>query len=390
MIISEIKLNNANGLIDAEAMLQWEDSNHPPFRFFVQTHEANGDFLHADANAFLIGTFLSAWIEGEKRIKVEENICPLLLDHLQGAMMMLHSWYPSELGPFPQIEATGGFRPRLSVSRGAVSLMSGGIDSLCLLRSNHLNYHEQHPARIKAVMPVTMIEQKAKSPGEFDALFRARMTSVGVVAEDSNVRVIPVASNVYWLNFDEYDYGKKTYASQLSSILAMFSGGFDHGFIASSYDAAFASKPWGSNPQLDGYYSSGHFRIENAGSEQTRLVKVGVVADWPAGAKSIRVCQNDNAGGSNCGTCEKCIRTKLMLEALGKLKGCPSFEEDHIDLALLEYLKQYDMLSSEDALHNEEKIYQYGLVLPYLRMRGRQDLANRLEELLAELTEPVM
>jgi hypothetical protein len=283
------------------------------------------------------------------------------------------------------MEAAGGFLPKLSVGKGAVSLMSGGIDSLCLLRSNHLNYHVQHPARIKAVIPVTMIEHKATSPIEFDQLFEARMTSVRVVAEDSNVRVIPATSNVYWLNFDEYDYGKKTYAAQLSSILAMFSGSFDHGFIASSYDAAYSSKPWGSNPQLDAYYSSGHFRIENAGSEQTRLKKVGIVADWPAGAKSIRVCQNDNAGGSNCGTCEKCIRTKLMLEALDKLKGCTSFEDDHMDLELLEYLKQYEMLSSRDPMHNEEKMYQYGLVLPHLRERGRFDLADRLEELLAEL-----
>jgi hypothetical protein len=316
---------------------------------------------------------------------VEGVLCPLLVSHLEGAMMMLRSWYPEELGPFPAIEATQGFSPKLAAGRGAISLMSGGIDSLCLLRSNHLYYHVGHPARIKAVLPVSMIDQKVSSPEALNDLFSGRMTSVRVVAEDAQVRIIPAATNVYWLNFDEYNYGKKTYASQLSSVLAMFSGSFDHGFIASSYDAAYSSKPWGSNPQLDAYYTSGHFRIENAGSEQTRLEKVGIVADWPAGARSIRVCQNDNSGGSNCGTCEKCIRTKLMLEALGKLKGCPSFEEDHIDLALLEYLKIYEMLGSKDPMHNEEKTYQYGLALPHLRQRGRDDLADRLEELLSEL-----
>jgi hypothetical protein len=168
-------------------------------------------------------------------------------------------------------------------------------------------------------------------------------------------------------------------------VLSFFSKNFHHGLIASSYDAAFASKPWGSNPQLDAYYTSAHFRMENSGSEMTRLRKVGIVADWPVGFKSIRVCQNDNSGSSNCGTCEKCIRTKLMLEALGKLETCPSFRENKLDVALLEYLETYKMLSSTDILHNQEKVYQYGLTIPYLKARGRNDLADYLQSVLDKL-----
>lgn len=387
MIISSLQIKRSAGLVSAEATVRWEKAARKPFRFFVQTPEEHASALQADANAFLIGSFISAWALGEQRINVEGTLCPLLLNHLEGAMMMLRSWYPQAFGPFPVVEAEKGFAARMPKENGAISLMSGGIDSLCLLRSNHLYYHTDHPSYINAVVPVAMVEHKASNTDAFDALFQARMTSVKVVADDQKVKIIPVASNVYWLNPDEYHYGQKTYASQLSSILAMFSGGFHHGFIASSYDAAYASKPWGSNPQLDAYFSSGHFRIENAGSEQTRLKKVGIVADWPAGASSIRVCQNDNAGGSNCGTCEKCIRTQLMLEALGKLRGCTAFPHDRLELDLLEYLKTYEMLSSDDAMHNEEKVYQYGLVLPYLHQRGRHDLAQRLKEILDELVE---
>lgn len=165
----------------------------------------------------------------------------------------------------------------------------------------------------------------------------------------------------------------------------MFGKGFKKGLIASSYDAAFTSKPWGSHPQLDAYYSSGHFRMENSGTEMTKLRKVELVANWPTGLHNMRVCQNDNSGSNNCGTCEKCIRTMLMLEAIGKLEECNAFPRKEIDTELLNYLEKYDMLHSTNDLHDEEKLYMYGMIIPYLERRNRFDLRDELKRILNNL-----
>lgn len=385
MKITDITFNTGNGIASIEATITWEQGSRPPFRFFIQTLEAHRDRILPDPNAFLLATLLSAWHYGETRISVEGTLCPLLANNLEGVFMMLKAWYPEQLGKPPVLEPTQGFSPKLPGGIGTVSLMSGGIDSLCLLRSNHQFYPVGHPDRIQSVVTIEMRKQPVAGVEEFTDIFAGRLTSVNAAAEDEDVTVMPACTNVYYINPDGYFYGQKSYSSQLSAVLSFFSKSFHHGLIASSYDAAFASKPWGSNPQLDAYYTSAHFRMENSGSEMTRLRKVGIVAEWPVGFKSIRVCQNDNSGSSNCGTCEKCIRTKLMLEALGKLETCPSFRENKLDVALLEYLETYKMLSSTDILHNQEKVYQYGLTIPYLKARGRNDLAEYLQSVLDKL-----
>ena len=112
-----------------------------------------------------------------------------------------------------------------------------------------------------------------------------------------------------------------------------------------------------------------------------------MLTDWPVGYHHIRVCQNDNTGGSNCGTCEKCIRTQLMLEALGKLKGCGSFPKDTIDPELVQYLETYDMLYCTDQVHNDEKLFTYGKVAELLEKRERYDLSKPLKEILSKLSK---
>jgi hypothetical protein len=107
----------------------------------------------------------------------------------------------------------------------------------------------------------------------------------------------------------------------------------------------------------------------------TRIEKVALVADWPAGLQNIRVCQNDSSGSWNCGTCEKCIRTMIMLESLGKLRECTSFPENDISVGLLNYLEMYDML------FDVEQIYLYKMTIPLLKERGREDLVDALEKI---------
>jgi hypothetical protein len=386
MIISNIELIKENGTIRAEAQITWENAERAPFTLFVQTLAQYEDYFFADPNSFVIASLMPAYHYAEPRIRVEGALSPLLIHNLQGVFMLMKAWYPNDFQQPPVFEADR-LEARAPFTTGAISLLSGGIDSLALLRTNRLNYPTTHPTWIKAVLCVEFVRNHAPNESELLKPLQGRLNSMKPVIEETGVTAIPVISNTWWLNPDGYFYGQKSYGAQLFAQSTFFSKGFHTGIIASSYDAAFLHKPWGSHPQLDAYYSSSHFAIQHIGTEMTRLKKVSIVADWPTGLHHLRVCQNDNSGASNCGTCEKCLRTKLMLEALGKLRGCKAFPDDTLDSERLYYLDTYKMLHSTDKVHDEEKLYLYSQAIPLLKERKRLDLVDTLEDVLHKLQE---
>ena len=77
--------------------------------------------------------------------------------------------------------------------------------------------------------------------------------------------------------------------------------------------------------------SSDHLQIIHAGSSCSRIEKLQMVADMPLVQKSLRVCflvpQFDPHSGKvvNCGECEKCVRTIVGLEIMGKLNKFTTF-----------------------------------------------------------------
>lgn len=87
------------------------------------------------------------------------------------------------------------------------------------------------------------------------------------------------------------------------------------------YDALVA--PWGSHPITDPLCSSGSFNIIHDGAGFNRSEKTKVLAKWSAGMKNLRVCWVGDLKDSNCGICEKCVRTRLnFLLADAANPGC--------------------------------------------------------------------
>jgi hypothetical protein len=376
MIISNFNLCKEGGTVRVEAQIKWEDLDRPPFMLFVQTVEEFEDVIWPDPNAFLVASFLPAWYFSERRIKIIGSVCPVLLNNLKGAFLLLKTWYPNDFGSKPVIEPTRGVKTFLPFKDGVISLLSGGIDSLSILRANKLTFPSDHPHAVKATLSVTDGEKPAKNSQEFYEQVKGRLIAAEAIAKDAGVSAIPVISNVWWLNPGDHFYSFKSHGAQLSAISSLFSRGFHKGYIASSFDAAFLHKHWGSHPQLDAYYTSGHFQTEHTGTEMTRFEKTALVADWPVALQHIRVCQNDSTGSSNCGTCEKCIRTMTMLEALGKLRKCTSFPDNYVSSSLLYYLETYNML------FDVEQIYLYKMTIPHLKKQGRNDLVRALEKII--------
>lgn len=83
--------------------------------------------------------------------------------------------------------------------------------------------------------------------------------------------------------------------------------------------------PWGSAPDLDAAWSSESVKIENFSAELSRLQRVASIARWERLRGRLRVCLALKTRELNCGTCEKCIRTRMQLFVTGAPDGLDSF-----------------------------------------------------------------
>jgi hypothetical protein len=371
--VADFDFSKDSGLARVKARVSWEEADSPPVRVFVEVPESHAEGFWPDPNAFLIAAVLPAWRAGERRVRVEGSLCPVLHENLRAAITTLQAWYP-DMGTPPAIECSEGTMALRPQGRHAISLLSCGIDSLAILRWNKLHLPADHPAAIRGTLLITFEKRPSASSDEFSRRVRGRLTPAAAVASDAGVEAIPVVSNVWWLVNNGYFYDERWHGAVLGSAAAFFSRRFRRAYIASSSYPGDVY-PWGSHPWLDPYYSSSHFQVENHGLGMSRLDRTALVADWPAGLNNVRVCQKDDPA-VNCGTCEKCIRTMTALVCLGKLSECTAFPVDDVSDELIDTIDTYDML------HTDLQTIPYRDMVPALERCGRNDLAAAVQAVL--------
>ena len=134
------------------------------------------------------------------------------------------------------------------------------------------------------------------------------------VLNDLDIDLLVVKTNIreLWdINWEDY------HAAAISSVLCGLKKYAGIGLIGSgdSYDALIS--PWGSHPITDPLLSSGDFRIIHDGAGFSRSEKLKALSQWPLGIDNLRVCWVGDKRDSNCGYCEKCVRTRLNLLVAG-------------------------------------------------------------------------
>ena len=75
--------------------------------------------------------------------------------------------------------------------------------------------------------------------------------------------------------------------------------------------------PWGNSSVTNPLLSGISFPIHTCGAGYTRTSKVGEIAQFESVRNHVRVCWENLGTGLNCGTCEKCVRTRLMFLVAG-------------------------------------------------------------------------
>ncbi|MFM7107949.1 MAG: hypothetical protein ACKOZU_05025, partial [Planctomycetaceae bacterium] len=141
------------------------------------------------------------------------------------------------------------------------------------------------------------------------------------------------------------------HGSVLAAIRHLLADRFATMRVASSADAETEwDAPWGSHPGIDPLLVTAG-AVTMLDGAVTRPLKIARLVEEPDLLASLRVCYH---GGPNCGTCCKCVMTRLCLAVLAGGRPVPSFPPgvppiDRAALAVDDTSVRNDRLSLRDA-----------------------------------------
>jgi len=366
MILDEIRTIDDSHI---ECEVRFEAGAREVHRIFVSGEHTP---LAPDPSGFLLGAWLPAWSAGERRVRVEGPVCPQLAANLQIASTIIQRWF-ADLGPAPVIEAPHDYRPPATE---AAAFLSGGVNSLAMIRTLTSSRPAGHPDHPTALVVVDYQHVGDIPRQETDARFAASMAINAEICRDLGLDAIGIRSNFCRLNTSMSFWMHRYHGTFLASMAHFLGRRFRMFHIASSYPATHLA-PWGSHPLLDPLYSSQHVRISHEGVELSRLGKIAQLRDWPLALDRMYVCTSRSSDGRNCGTCDKCVRTKLHLLVEGLLPRAGAFAENDVSARDIEGIT----IGSEYArLCYEESV-------PGLQRLGRTDLVDAVRKAVRDYHE---
>jgi len=307
---------------------------------------------------------------GERRLQINQEICPELQEGLLDAMGWLRHWfYEPGRGPV-KIEAKKQSKvPSRRAPDRTGLFFSGGIDSIGALCANRRDYPLDHPGSIKDGLLI--YGQDIESDPRIDT-FKHALNSLREVTTEAGMQLIPVYTNVRSLDENVDFFANQFHGAILASVAHAFNRTLSRVHIASS-DSIGTLTPFGSHLLIEPNYSSYATRIFYSDIVSSRLEKVRLVSEWDVALQNIRVC-GTNYPGKNCGLCEKCIRTKLELFALGKLEETTAFSHE----------LTAEMILSRVKIRDSDLELAYSEVIPLLTEKGRHDLVRAIKRKLGE------
>ena len=382
MIIEKLRSDKTGNNVRFTGNVIWEDCDRPMQEIYFETSEAFGVGLSCNPHAFLVACILPAMHHGERRVFINEEIDPVLLNGLCVVMNWHKNWFEIDRD-IVRIEARSMKNPYTpSRPRNAAIFLSGGIDSLASLRHNHLTVPIEHPSYIRH--GIFIQGQNIESDNRQDTFARA-LPALSEVCSDAGISLLHVVTNIRELEPDTRFFMNQFH----SAILAATAHALVEKVSIASISASDAIpnlklmkinhvQPYGSHPLIDPNYGSSDLLIRHVSTELTRLYKTRLVADWPAGLKNIKVCQ-PNYPGENCGRCEKCIRTMLGLIALDRLDKTQAFPDNDLSESLVSKV-QIEKQHAKDSYSIE---LDYLELIPPLMERGRKDLVRAIELIIS-------
>lgn len=283
------------------------------FRLWVDVPEVYAESLSDTGNPWLLAMLPMAASLGED-IELSLPVDALLLENVKGVLAIWREWYP-------ELHDVRIHCPVLSYqapqATRTAAFFSGGIDS-------YFTIARRMPGNELGIPAVGKVDDLLTVWG-FDvgvhdeAQFRPLGDMLADSAAAMNLNHIIVRTNLRdVIEVFKKRWGPLTFGIGLAFIGLIFEKRFNTVLMGSSYPYG-GLLPWGSHPMVDVLFSTSSLNVVHDGASFTRIGKTETMARLPEAEKSLHVCQT--AGIENCSQCEKCYRTMIALDILGKKKS---------------------------------------------------------------------
>ncbi|SFW29870.1 hypothetical protein [Nitrosovibrio sp. Nv17] len=368
MLIQNVRRIDNDERTSVIASVTYEQRQADTQDISVSIPASHASLLGCSYEAFLLMVFSAALFHREERIHVEGPACPVLMNNLRAAMRLQRNWFqPAD--PLPVLSAAEEkVNPGGSVDRKVGAFYSGGIDSTAALLSHAWTFDTEHREALEYAFLVYGLDigDPSREPGH--ELFDHALRTQGKVASELGIEMVPIWTNVRLLEPDSHLYARYQFGAILSGIAHCMSQCIRKVHMAYN-NIIDMYEPWGDHPTLVPLLSSTHLAFSGALLHLTRFEKLAIIARSETALSNLRVCWNTDFipdGYLNCGRCEKCLRTKLELLAIGIPEMGVMFPDSRIDP---------DMLRSLHADHFPENEYYRELIEP-LHQRGYHELSD--------------
>lgn len=259
----------------------------------------------------LVSCLLLPASRSQRALHVEGRLDDVFIEGIRRVQSLARSWWgfaPVELvddrGALP---AAGGSVPmgpqdETSGARPAGLCFTGGVDSFYSLLAGSLEprsliFVRGFDIRLGQGRPLLDAVER-------DVRAVCRQRGLEPLIVETNLREHPLMKSVGW----EIAHG-----GALAGVGHLLADRIGTLGISASYPAAWPDARWGSHGLLDPLWSSSRLQARHVGDEIFREEKLQRIARDPLVRDHLRVCWEVPRPEGNCGLCEKCLRTRLIL-----------------------------------------------------------------------------
>lgn len=274
-----------------------------------------------DAEPFLIAAIMDAMLEN-RPLHVHGRVSFQLLSNLHEFMAAWSKWFPNvyhivETSADSVVAEPG---PDLPPHDSAVVLHTGALDATSTIR-RHVDGTEGH--RTRRIAACAMIHGHLIPIGsqeKFDRGFELARKAIDSIGAP----LYPVRTNcrevlrTHWSDLYGAAAISALYFFKPLARSCIISGSKAYDSLYAFPNGSNAAVPCGSNPFTNVMLSSASMQVLHDGSAYGFVEKAAIVAQWPEGHRSLRVCWRGSQLEPHCGICEECVRTKLAFMALAK------------------------------------------------------------------------
>jgi hypothetical protein len=309
MIVEKSRLLLEEGEARIVATVRSEAGNFTPFDVFIGVPSDYVGWLDLTGNPFVPTFLLLANMLGET-LRLRGTVSPLLLHNAHNASALFQSWW----GMAPAAIEADASDVTQPAGAGCALFFTRGVDSW---HSALRDRTGEKRGKVSHLLYTPAFDR------QYSAATRRRALALTREAADQlGLPLIKISHNGRDL-LDRFINWERVFGGVLAGISLALGVWFSDTFRASCIDRDHLI-PWGSHPDLDPLWSTERTTSHLDGVDVSRTDKVREIARSHVALERIKVCWRDDID-TNCGQCDKCVRTQLALAIAGALERAPVF-----------------------------------------------------------------